>query len=683
LSISPTHSIQLGLYGQDGTNYVVETSTNLTSWQQFSSVQTRNGAAAVTYNLGTNKSLLFFRARAGGTNTSTGLQLQTSRSYTADGLVTPDGGGAELLAPGLQHITLTVPPGCVTEPQTFTMTLVTNVVGLPFAQGTFGTVVLAPADLVFSGAASLEIDFPSGADPRQLVSFSANADGTDFSLTLDRFLTNRVLIPITRLGIYGSALATAAELNAFLNVPRIASRLSDSTGCAPKASDADGAPYLQSSEECFGQLVQRALAVRADLNQFIRCNFIEPATQQLTQARQQQLTSTNDIAPAVIDHAWTNLCSIYQTKIDPLWAEATQNCPLAQELLRFMLSIEREVQLLGINVNDCAIGLTNYDVFICSGAKECLREIAECCRQGRKGGGKVTEAIGVIRQFELLGNSGVCFGEDYMANEEFQAVVQACETNSWVGTLKIKLAGEYNSFTNYYTDTAKFDLVNETQIQSVDVEFDGQVYQSMDDLFLDSGEEYLDLSISGSGSGKFKLDHLLDEEIVCQSISNRPDPQWPHRYRHATETTTIGKTNFFGQYINNSISTNIAGNYEFTFILKTNKTYQIQILGNDNVIITTADARTFSESMHANCGGDVTFKTDGPYGPFTATIVCPTLYAPANNPYTFAMPNTNVIKGSVDVTNDPSAESTFSPVKVTTHFEWYFQRNTNVPALTF
>ena len=407
LGISPSNTIQLRLHGQDSNSYQVVLSTNLTSWDPWLSLTTSNGVALFNHDVAAANAL-FFKVI-----TNEVIQLQSSAILSVESLVTADGGVAELITPDFRHITLSIPPGCVVDPQPFTMTLVTNIVEFPFSQGTFGAVVLEPEDFTLLGAASLVIDFPADTDTRQVVSFSANNDGSTFHLVLDRIMTNTVVIPVTRFATYGSGLATPSELNAYLNPaspqdttnPTPRGVQSQCASDPPTYSPTEALDFPPSCYQCFDPLVQRALAVRADLRQFSRCVVEKNLVETILPERQQQLLGQHedDGSPTAIIQILTNICPIYQAKIAPLWAEAHNNCALTIVLLQFMLGYERQVQVLGATVTGCSYALSNNVDNVCAKklAHECLREIQECCNQGFKGPQKVVEAIAVAKNIEL------------------------------------------------------------------------------------------------------------------------------------------------------------------------------------------------------------------------------------------------------------------------------------------
>src|ERR1700761_217958 len=177
LGISSSNTIQLKLHGRDSNNYQVVVSTNLSFWEPWLSLTPSNGLALFEHDLAATN-VLFFKVI-----TNQVIQFQSSPTRV-ESLVTAEGGVAELDTPDFRHITLTIPAGCVADPEVFTMSLVTNLEGFPFSQGSFGGVTLEPEDFTLSGAAALTIEYPTDIDTRQVVSFSANNDGSTFHLVL-------------------------------------------------------------------------------------------------------------------------------------------------------------------------------------------------------------------------------------------------------------------------------------------------------------------------------------------------------------------------------------------------------------------------------------------------------------------------------------------------------------------
>jgi len=211
--ILSNHAVKLNLNGQIGLTYSIEASPNFSNWFLVSSGIATNGLLTIRHDDATNYPTLFYRGK--GTNISlppltVGLKRDTNFSVST--LASLDAGSCVLYTPGGARFTLNLPSNSIPDAQIITMTLVTNVTGLPFARGTFGAVILEPADLVLWSAASLEITFPTNTDRREVISFSCHDDGSSFQLTPDRVSTNRVVIGITHSGLFGSSLATTQEL---------------------------------------------------------------------------------------------------------------------------------------------------------------------------------------------------------------------------------------------------------------------------------------------------------------------------------------------------------------------------------------------------------------------------------------------------------------------------------------
>ncbi len=671
---------QVQLTGTQGATYVIETSTNLASWQELWTTELTNGSALLPYDGSKIKKALFFRAYESNGPASDNLQFRLSAAASIQSLVTPqDGGEAEILTPDLRHIRLTIPAGCVPRAQLFRMTLITNVVGLPFSQGTFGAVQLEPESLALYGAAALEIDFPDGADARQVISFGAANDGSGFGLTLDRFLTNRVLISITQFGSYGACLAPASEVTEILSAPggtqaSEKGRLRIQSNCVvPRSNQSDITSY-SAVKDCFPQLVERANAVRADLDRLIYCEFMRPATEQLARAKQlQSLGENDDITPAVVEGALTNMCAIYKEKISPLWAEAQNNCALANVLIQQMLGFERQVEILGATLADCSVSITDYLELACNGGHECMREIAECCRQGRKGGGRLNEGLAVHRTFQILGHD--CFGDDDFSDPDLKIIIQDCLTNSWYGTFTLTVSGKYQTSTNRAIGTIGEITSGETHTFDMQIA-DGLVYGSLEDVIVDTGSDFLDVLISGSGWAKEHDFQFSDSQYTCPPETLPIFKSSLHASHTESHFDTVGLTNFFGTVITNDISTNIVAHYDMSFVLKTNKTYEVSLNGSALQLSAYSVSSTLSTSEL--CPG----TKPAPNNPAPVTGAKPYFFPGFlfNTVKEFPMPDTNTLKGSLSVTrtNLSATLTTLPPsVALNAQFNWTIMRNTN------
>ena len=655
LGITPTHSIEMRLHGQDGIGYQIETSTDLLSWQSLFSLTTSNGVAIFSHE-GTNENALFFRRVTNSVNTNQLLQLQVSTNFSSGSVVTSDGCVVQLITSDLRLVTLTIPPGCVVNAQPFTMTLITNVVGLPFAQGSIGTVMLEPANFVLSGAASLEIDYQSGIDIRQLASFSANNDGSLFHMVMDRTFTNHVLIPITRFATYGTALATQTELDEIFNPSP--SKLGDAP-CDPDPNDdtPDTSQFPPSCSHCFQKLLTRALAVRSDLNQFKRCTIEQDVAESLTTARQQQLLGQPDNGSAALSSALTNICPFYEAKIAPLWTEAHDNCALGIVLFQFMLGFERQVQLLGeTNLTDCSYTLFGNLANACASARECLEETAECCDPGGfKGPQKISEAQGIIRLYQLLGDTS-CFPEDFWSDPDFQKVIQSCVTNAWLGTMTVSQTGSYDFTTNDLDATT-------TDIRTTEVHFDGYAWVS--DEFPPGPGYGGYLNLSATGSGTVKLHETYTRNLV------EPCGKGGTSQNYTEELTdTFGMTNFMGEMKTNDLSP-AYGSYDFDIEFTTNKTYKLLTLGTDSLEVHTT-VKTSDRNVVQPCPDGVAYPNPPINYTENETYDFPLISFPGP-PLEFPMPDSSEVTGTYDY-----ATTNFDvPEVVKTHFEWDFHRNTN------
>src|SRR5205823_1368520 len=121
-----------------------------------------------------NSDKWFYRAYAGNppTPVTRNVTPKFDSQRTVSTLATFAGGTSDLYLDNGARITLTFPTNTVADSKLATMTLVTNIVGLPFSRGILGAVRIEPDHLSIIGAAKLEILFAtsSNIDRRQVVS---------------------------------------------------------------------------------------------------------------------------------------------------------------------------------------------------------------------------------------------------------------------------------------------------------------------------------------------------------------------------------------------------------------------------------------------------------------------------------------------------------------------------------
>src|SRR5438445_9073534 len=207
--------LRLSLHGETGSNYVIESSVNLTNWSFLFSGMATDGLVSFLHSPAFDSDSLFYRAHSGVAQVAVPINVQPRADTNATGgtLVTvDDGGDFTFFGSDGTRFSLTFPSNTIPDATLVSMTLVTNVSALPFSRGIIGAVRLEPEDLDIFGAGILEISFPTNIDWRQIVSFTCGNDGSDFYLTHDLVHRNYVIIPLTYFGTFGSCLATTQEL---------------------------------------------------------------------------------------------------------------------------------------------------------------------------------------------------------------------------------------------------------------------------------------------------------------------------------------------------------------------------------------------------------------------------------------------------------------------------------------
>ena len=448
--LAPNRTVELSLTGEVGSAYTIETSLNLSNWSVLSSGVATNGLLTLRYPVASDSTAIFYRGRAATVSPGLTVSLAPDTNLTLSTLVSPAGGAAVLYGHDGTQFTFRLSSNSIPEARIITMTLVTNINALPFARGTIGAVLIEPADFGLWGAAELEIILPPGTDRREIVSFYARGNGDGFQLTVDRVLSDRVLIPITRGGVFGSSRATAEELAAAAKIE---------VGSEPPQIVAAGKLSAYTRLDC---AVAKRLAAEArerQINQALSQISRELAAK-IGAERQLQLLGAADDSPSALQDLNEEICAFYMTHVAPHWPEALQNCALARILTRFALGLERQRQLMGGADGSCP---ELSDLPLCPYMKNCLEEIRECCESGVKGPGKVAEVLSLMRQQALMGDN--CISQD-----EAQEVMDLCSSNAWTGTFLGSVHGKTNS-----TTAGDYTQVN---IEEYDVDFQGIVWEA-------------------------------------------------------------------------------------------------------------------------------------------------------------------------------------------------------------
>jgi hypothetical protein len=644
-------TVQLRLLGETNRPYLLEVSTNLTSWQQFAQVQTTNGIATLSFNSAQAR-YSFLRART----VQAGLSVtpQVAQDFTVSVFVPEGGGEVTLFTPDLRSITLAIPEGALANPTEVRLTLVTNLVGLPFAAGTIATVQIEPEGLALIGAATLTIQTPEGLDTRSIASFTANNDGTGFSLAPNVAETNRIVVPVTDFAMFGSAVATMSEIQSLaalkgvvLDPGQSLRALSDPSiileicrALHPDDFQVNRDQFPASSSQCFPEMVDRAISVQHELKAFLICDVLDDLAVLLAFQRQRAMLGLQDYSSVIISNTVKRICPIYQEKIEPLWQEAESNCPLGIVLMGFMLGFERQVQMLGMtNLTDC-----NYTLFgnldkLCKSAKSCIHDTQGCCFLGYRGQEKYLEISKIVGQMQAVGDTS-CFPLGMDDPIVLQAL-DICLTNAWYGSFQVRYFGDTTEVTHQGNNT--------TTVRDIsDVRFDGSVFASTETPGLPGVQKSISLRVMGTGT--VKLDNILDSITRVECIDGG-----------SADNRYIGRTLTTGAFNGTNGVELVWGEYSILLNVKPDNTaYTINAGGPLlRVKVVTDD---ISSTSGCEGGGHTDHEP-----PFETTSGA--LFPMLTPPITRAMgSDTNIISGAEEVI-DISGQ-----YPVTTYFSWRFQR---------
>jgi hypothetical protein len=469
------------------TTYTVHASTNLISWFAIGSGSAANGLLVLQHAGASNYSTLFYRSVESSPASTVLPALDTNALAVT--LALTNGARAQLYTTNNIRMELIVPPTPLPEPALISMTLVTNLSGLPFSRGSIGAVYLEPSELHLWGAARLEITLPAGIDRRQLIAYRFEKSGARFTGMPSQTLTNRIVIPITELGGYGVSLATTQEMAAFFAQPII-------PATAPSLALAASAQAVE-PDECDLEEKQIADEAKREISAAIDARQKELA-RRLTVARQQQLSGEESDAAQIFADALRQGCEVYNELIAPRWGEARQNCALSKVLALFTLGMERQRQLLGVSDDESCTSLST--VANCVYFQNCVEEIRDCCRRGSKRRQRIAAAFGHLRQTQLL-------GLDCISNELLQQVIDGCSSNVWNGTFSAVEERAFSTNSTIFVPTST--TITETFADEVQRHFQGQVVESREIDFGQFGKQ-VDLVVIGNLSAR---EHSLETYI--------------------------------------------------------------------------------------------------------------------------------------------------------------------------
>ena len=615
-------SVELTLMGQTGANVQIEASTNLTEWASVVTGVATNGTFTYRHPASASR-VLYFRGRSASDSLpAITVTPRPDTNFTASGMATVSGATVVMNGTNFIRFTLNVPSNSVPDATILNLTYITNLTSLPFAGPLIGAVQIDPTNAVFWRGATLEITYPTNIDRRKIVSFACEPNGSMFRLVIDRVYSNRVMIPITRGGIYGSVIATEQEINevarhAISPPPRI-------------GSEAVGMLRASAAQECNAAEKARAEAVGAQLQAALTARSSDAATI-LGIERQRQLVGVESDTTELFTGILTMICQFYQTQIAPHWTEAASNCALSKVLLQFALSLERQRQLLGAT-DDC-ISLSSLP--LCVSLKNCLKEIGDCCDLGFKGTDKIIEVLSLQRQDQLL-------GLDCISNEEAQDVIDRCMTNIWSGTFSMRGVGHYYFATNR-------DNTLTIEIREVEGTFEGAVVESQE-----FGSPSAGFSITLKVVGTLSYSDL---DSLSHDIRSRcTDGSFSSRYFLQESTTVASAETLY--------TVNIATQPDGSYIMFAGN------IGSTNITIGITGTETNIELRQgADCDGGLSTENRVTREPEQVVGYGMPLYQGRLDD-----PNPRTISGSTTAVDDGSG-----PPVVNFDFHWSFERRTAAP----
>jgi hypothetical protein len=552
-AIQADGSVLLYLTNAAGASYTIQTSSNLLSWFAAGSGLASNGVLVFQHSGPANHRSLFYRA-VENPPTLPVVPVPDTNAY-ATTLVTADGGRCQIYTDGDLHVQLVVPPMTLPHPTLVTMSLVTNLSGLPFSGGALLAVHVEPETLLLWGAAQLEFTLPPGIDRPNLVAYRFQMDGTRFTPVPCLLLTNRLRVAITEFGGYGFSLATPEEMASFIEGAMPVRPLYS----PPKVE------LSAASQDCHGAKKEIATSTRRQL-EGATDRVREAVTRQLSAIRQQQAPGYETDAQSTLTQALGDSCVIYEQLIAPRWSEATQNCALAEVLIQFTLGMERQRQLLGAAEEEgCTSSTPALD---CSLIRNCVEELRECC-ETVQGPGKVVALLGLARKDAVLGTE--CISEQLL-----EETTRQCSSNMWIGTFEARsMISEQTGDTGYRTNLEH------------EVLFAGSVAESVEMDFGVAGK-IVELVVHGTYSGR---DYNAEISSGSSRCLNGNTSTW-----------------FTMEEVEVTLSKN--STYNVTLSIETNGTYKLLGAHFDSPQLPYAPAKGYhvDYSRSQNCSGEISIR---------------------------------------------------------------------------
>lgn len=539
--------LQLRLSGESGGVYRLESSSNLVTWTAFSSGSLLNGTSEVLVGPLPSKFPQFFRAleASGPTNAPGNPTVVPTADIErmAEGLILPEtGGGLHLMGEDGTSYDLVIPTNAVFAATTFRMTLLTNISGIPAQRGFKAGVRLEPEGLVLASPTFLRITYPTNLATPHMASYAFDNKGSQLHLVPDLLLTNGTRIVVQQFRSFGFGEFTLSELKSLAGDPP-ALRSPGPTG---------GKRRLQASmEECYADQVAEAEAMREELTKSMR-PLQEELGAEIAIERQKQILLPEDeqTGGTWVQGAGKRASEWYAQNITPRIANARTKCLVGRELLIWILSWERQLQLLGVP-DDGSVAEWASLIAVCE------EQVLKCCQERGPDRRLVVELIGIQRQRELLGGGSPDGSWDMSS-------IEAC-LPQWYGELRFSESYRTNS----YKEVS--DLVVSTQVDKTYL-----VAAYLDNVEEDIVEPFPLFGIPGSTNLTFHLSGFEQGSIsrqrvqrtvggLCPASNPGTDPSASHRSL-ASPRLQDGIPGFREEVVENGSLSNLM-NVEITVIL--------------------------------------------------------------------------------------------------------------------
>jgi hypothetical protein len=481
--------LQLRLSGESGGVYRLESSSNLVTWTAFSSGSLLNGTWEVLVGPLPSQFPQFFRAlEVSGPTNAPGYPTvvpTTDIERMAEGLILPEtGGGLHLMGEDGTTYDLVIPTNAVFAATTFRMTLLTNVSGIPAQRGFKAGVRLEPEGLVLASPTFLRITYPTNLPSPHVASYAFDNNGSHFHLVPDLLLTNGTRIVVQQFRSFGFGEFTLSELKSLAGDPPALRR--------PVL--AGGKRRLHASlEECYPEQVEEAEEMRKELTESMR-PLQEEIGVEIAIERQKQILLPEDeqTGGSWAQGALKRASEWYAENITPRIADAGTKCLVGGELLIWILSWERQMQLLGASDGGSMSELASL-------LTVCEEQIRKCCEERGPDRRLVVQLIGIERQRQLLGGGSPDGSWDMSG-------IEAC-LPQWYGELRF--TESYR--TNFFQELS--DLVSSSQVDKTYL-----VAAYLDNVDEDIVEPFPLFGIPGSTNLTFRLSGFEQGSISRQSV---------------------------------------------------------------------------------------------------------------------------------------------------------------------